>query len=151
SSSQVSFAVPYAVASRETTMLRLCASTCSPVLTLRVAPSRPSLFTIPPPAAAPYLGASAVAFNGDGPPNSMLNPAGPGSTIALFITGAGLPARPVPDGMPGVVGEGAPKLPVRVSVGGLNGEVLYAGSFAGVTNGAVEIDVRLPQLDVPET
>ena len=38
---------------------------------------------------------------------------------------------------------------IRVTVGGGDGEVMYAGSLTGTANGVVQLNVKLPPLDVP--
>jgi len=87
-----------------------------------VAPSAPALFT----ADATGKGLAA-AINQDGSYNTSTNSAGIGSTISLFVTGAGAP----------------PLQPVIVTMGGAPAEVQQAGPADGAL-GVLRIDVRVP-------
>ena len=69
----------------------------------------------------------------------------------MFLAGAGAVMGPIVDGGMGVPGQGRPALPIRVTVGGGDGEVMYAGSLTGTANGVVQLNVKLPPLDVPAT
>jgi uncharacterized protein (TIGR03437 family) len=71
-----------------------------------------------------------------------------GSVVSLFATGGG---QMTPAGVDGALGIGAsqfPLLPVRVTIGGLNAEVLYTGVAPGLVQGVVQINVRIP-IDAP--
>jgi uncharacterized protein (TIGR03437 family) len=90
--------------------------------TASVAPSAPALFT----ADATGKGL-ATAINQDGSYNTATNSAGIGSTIALFVTGAG--AQPLQ--------------PVSLTIGGEPATVQHVGPVDG-TPGVLRIDVQVP-------
>lgn len=84
-------------------------------------------------------------LNQDGSLNSHANPAAPGSVISLFGTGLGLSTPQLPDGalvlstpFP------APQNQVRVTVGGMAAEVLYAGAAPFLPSGVFQVNVRVP-------
>lgn len=90
--------------------------------TASVAPAAPALFT----ADATGKGL-AVAIDQDGSYNTSTNSAGIGSTISLFVTGAGTP----------------PLQPVTVTMGGVPAEVQQVGPADGAS-GVWRIDVLVP-------
>ena len=85
------------------------------------------------------------AINEDFSPNSVANPAAPGSIVSFYATGGGLPETPVPDGQ--VMGSDLVRLKSvsYVRVGKLPAEVLYAGSIPTLVNGALLVQIRLPK------
>jgi uncharacterized protein (TIGR03437 family) len=92
-----------------------------------------------------YSTGQAAALNADGTPNSPKNPAKRGSVIAFYGTGGG------PTDLPGGDGGIWPSsplahlvLPVSVTIGNADAEVLYAGSAPGMVSGIFQINVRLP-------
>ncbi len=103
----------------------------------------------------------AAAVNEDGGVNSAAHPAGPGSVVTLWATGAGLyrgngfPA----DGTIVSAGSlGAPALPVSVvaAPGAFSQaldslEVEYAGDAPGAVFGVIQVNFRLPEFFAPGT
>jgi len=88
---------------------------------------------------------SAVAFNQDGTVNSAANPAVKGSVVVLFATGEGVTNPPGQDGMiasTDILRE--PVLPVTLAIGGVNAQVLYAGSSPGNVAGVMEVEAVVP-------
>ncbi len=73
----------------------------------------------------------ALIINEDATINDLRNPAAPSSVVSFFATGAG-EAK--------VVG---------VQVGGVNAEVLHIGPAAGLIEGIVQVNVRVPK-DAPQ-
>lgn len=142
SATQVNAIVPYAVASRGTTTVQVCAPACAAAFDLRVVPSHPNVFTM----ADSPVGTRAIAFNSDGTLNSSASPAAAGSVVTIFLTGVGVATTPLVDGMAGTPLRGVPALPVAVSVRGVQGDVLYAGSLAGTVNGVVQVNLRVPPI-----
>jgi uncharacterized protein (TIGR03437 family) len=116
--------------------------------TLWIVPSEPEVFQNGPPMPA---GGAAAALNQDGSLNSANNPAASGSIVTVWATGGGLDKE-----LPGGDGSIAtdlytPLLPVSVvsntSENGIDSlEVLYAGSALGMVRGALQVNVRLPQI-----
>jgi uncharacterized protein (TIGR03437 family) len=104
--------------------VQICAGVCGPPFRFRVVPAHPNLFTSPG-------SARAIAYT-------------VGSIATVFLTGAGVPSALVPDGGSGVPGQGAPALPVRASIDGVDCQVLYAGSLSGTVNGVVQLNLQLP-------
>lgn len=85
-------------------------------------PARPALFT----ADASGKG-QAAALNQGGSVNGPSNPAAKGSIAVLYGTGGGVEI-----------------LPTKVFIDGIECEVLYAGQAPGLTNGAWQLNVRIP-------
>jgi uncharacterized protein (TIGR03437 family) len=84
-----------------------------------------------------------LAFNQDGSSNSASNPAAHGTVVILFATGEGLTDGPNISGQAAKAPYPRPKLPVKVTVGGIAAEVLYAGSAPGLA-GTLQINARIP-------
>jgi uncharacterized protein (TIGR03437 family) len=84
----------------------------------------------------------AAAVNRDGTLNGAANPAGLGSVVSLFGSGGGPTIRPLDDGS---VATEALRLAgdVRVFIGGVEADVLYAGTAPGQLNAVVQFNVRL--------
>jgi|SRR5579871_1957220 len=86
----------------------------------------------------------AVALNADGRVNGASTPASAGTVITLFATGAG-PMNP--PGENGVVNDRiirTPQLPVSVSIGGQNAQVVFAGSSDGNVQGVMQVEAIIP-------
>jgi uncharacterized protein (TIGR03437 family) len=143
---QVNAIVPYGVAGQSSTTVQVCsAGVCTPSFALRVVAAHPNVFMM---ADNPF-GMRAIAFNVDGTANSADAPARPGSILTLFLTGAGALSPSLPDGAVGAPFQAKPALPVRVSVGALDGQVLYSGTLADTVNSVVQLNLQLPEFDVP--
>ena len=77
--------------------------------------------------------------------NSSTNPAVKGSVVVLFATGEGVTNPPGQDGLiasTDILRE--PVLPVALSIGGVNAQVLYAGSSPGNVAGIMEVEAIIP-------
>jgi uncharacterized protein (TIGR03437 family) len=103
-------------------------------------PSAPQAVQITASAPRLYPG----VFNADGSLNSADNPAPAETIVTLFATGDGLTNPPSITGKAAAEPYPQPVAPVRVSIGGQNAEVLFAGS-APETVGVLQINVRLPE------
>lgn len=131
---QIDVQAPYEISAKSSTHVEVWYQGKSvAALDLPVADAAPGLFP--------------VAANADGSANSAAQPASPGSTISLYVTGEGLT-----DGT-NVTGQGAssssarPKLPITVSIGGKAADI--AGIFESqAVPGMLEVDVKVPQLSV---
>lgn len=86
----------------------------------------------------------AAALNEDGSLNSEENPATAGSVVVLYGTGEGQTDPLGVDGKPAVAPLPRPVLPVRVTIGGQDAEILYAGGAPGFTAGLLQLNVRIP-------
>jgi uncharacterized protein (TIGR03437 family) len=104
-----------------------------------IAAAAPGLFTID----ASGKG-QAAALNQDGTVNGRSAPVRAGDVIVFFGTGEG---QTLPAGVDGTL-TGAeparPVLPVKVTIGGKEGTVLYAGGAPGLVAGLVQVNVRVP-------
>ena len=138
SASQTAAVVPYGV-SASTVITVSYGGHVSASLTLPVAWTAPALFT------ADSSGAGqAVATNEDGSLNSASRPAAIGSVITIYATGEG---QTVPAGVDGELAGSAPPspvLPVTLSIGGQQAQVLYAGGSPGSPAGLMQINARIP-------
>jgi uncharacterized protein (TIGR03437 family) len=75
--------------------------------------------------------------------NSADNSASSGSIVTLFATGQGLTSPPSVTGKAAAEPYPQPVGPVRVSIGGQDAEILFAGS-APDTVGVIQVNVRIP-------
>jgi len=130
---QMSVTVPYAISGAPTVEVIVEASLerRSVPVSILVWPARPALFT----AASTGKGQGAI-LNQDGSVNSVGNPAAKGSIVVLYGTGGGP--------LNGTLLE----LPVKVYIDGIDCEILYAGAAPGLVQGAVQVNVRVPEFAV---
>ena len=137
-SGQVSAIVPYAVAGRSSTFVQVeWNGVKSDAQEIPVAPSAPAIFV------TDNQGQGAIV-NAEGSINFPASPAAAGSIISIYATGEGETNPALPDGQ--IVGDSLPrpKLPVSVTIGGQNAEVLYAGGSPGQSVGLLQVNVRIP-------
>lgn len=140
STGQVSAVVPYAVAGRATTQVQVeYQGRRSNSVTLFVVNSAPGVFT----ANASGRG-QAAALNENGSLNVAANPAVRGSIMVLFATGEGQTNPNGSDGKLTTTPLPMPQLPVTVSFGGIDGQVVYVGGAPGLTAGLLQVNVRIP-------
>jgi uncharacterized protein (TIGR03437 family) len=112
-------------------------------LQLSVADASPAIFTTD----GSGVGQGAI-LNQDSTVNSPSNPAGKGSIIVMFATGAG---QTDPAGIDGqIAGDTLPKplLGVSAQIAGLDAKVLYAGAAPGMVAGVLQVNCLVP-LDSP--
>jgi uncharacterized protein (TIGR03437 family) len=136
---QVNAIVPYEVAGRSHVEMYLIykGSVSAPFL-VAVKKASPALFTMN----ASGKGQGAI-LNQNMSVNSFLNPAIRGSIVSLYATGLGA----LTGGETGaIVGEELPRVsqPIRVYVGGVIAELLYAGGSPGLVNSVTQLNVRIP-------
>jgi uncharacterized protein (TIGR03437 family) len=140
SDSQVSVVAPFALAGKTSTQVRLeHEGLQSKLVTLKVAPSAPGLFTLN----ATGSGQGAI-LNQDYSVNGPSNAAARNSVVMLFATGGG---QTDPDSVDGQIAAGPQRvrLPVTVRIGGVTATVLYPGAAPGLVSGALQVNVRVPQ------
>jgi uncharacterized protein (TIGR03437 family) len=146
SETQISAAVPYALAGSPT--LRVVVENQgvrSAPVELAVADSAPGLFTLDASGAGP-----GAILNQDGSVNTPQNPAERGSIVSLFGTGEG---ETEPAGQDGKLASNTPprpRLPVSVTIGGREADVLYAGGAPGLVAGVIQVNAQVPA-DLGET
>ena len=142
SSTLVSAVVPYSVDGLFTANVSVTyQGKTSNVSSLPVYASAPGLFT------ADGSGAGqATALNSDGTRNSAANPAGVGTIITLYVTGAG---QTTPAGVDGALypagnNQPSPVQPVSVTIGGLPAVVDLVGGVPGMVSGTMRIITEIP-------
>jgi uncharacterized protein (TIGR03437 family) len=142
---QTNLIVPYEIADRKSANIEVVYKSVKSVpWGVPVAPAAPAIFTMN----ASGHG-SAAALNEDNSPNSPTNPATRGSVIQVYATGEGLTN---PAGVTGSITQGTlkrPILPVAVTIGGIDAQILYAGSAAGSVNGLFQVNVVVPSRVTP--
>lgn len=86
----------------------------------------------------------AAAINQDGSVNGEANPAGPGSVVALYMSGGGVMEPAIEDGA--VVGSTLPLVQekVVVEIGGQKVQALYAGGAPGLVAGVMQVNFTVP-------
>jgi uncharacterized protein (TIGR03437 family) len=139
---QITAVVPFSVTGRESTTVQVeYNGQLSNRVVVPVAPTAPGVFTLD------SSGQGAI-LNQDWRVNGVSAPAASGSVVTIFATGAG---QTIPAGDDGfVIGTELPRpaAPVRVSIGGVEAEVLYAGAAPGLVSGVLQLNVRVPS-DLP--
>jgi uncharacterized protein (TIGR03437 family) len=140
SSSQVNAVIPYETPVQGAVMVRLERATIgAPTEGAPSAPSSPGVFTLN----STGIGEAAV-LNQDNTVNGPANAAAAGSIIQIFGTGEGLTT---PDGVTGGVAgtpPNLPRLPVSVSIGGMDAPVVWAGKSPGSINGLFQVNATVP-------
>ncbi len=136
---QISAVVPYEMEGRATATVQLEQNgELGPRSVIGIADASPALFT----AGAVGRG-QAAAVNEDGTYNTATSGVPRGSIIILFATGLGATAPRVTTGeVPTAAAQTV--IPVRVSIGGLDSQVLYAGVAPGSIAGLYQLNVRVP-------
>jgi uncharacterized protein (TIGR03437 family) len=139
STGQVNAMVPYEAGTGTATVQVTAAGIQAGAWAVPIAPAAPSIFTV----SGGGVGQGAVV-NADGTVNSVANPAMRGSAIQIYATGGG---QTSPASTTGGVAQGVANLtlPVTVMIGGVNVQVLYAGSAPGEVEGVVQINAIVPQ------
>jgi uncharacterized protein (TIGR03437 family) len=112
----------------------------SNMINVPMAATAPGIFT----ANASGTGQGAL-LNADYSPNSAGNPVERGGAILIYGTGDGQSDPGGIDGDLSVFPLRKPLVPVTVTVGGINAQVLYAGSAPGLVAGVFQINVTIPQ------
>lgn len=141
-SSQLSAIVPFAVAGKSETRVRVeFDGIRSNEVVLPVAAAAPGIFSF----SASGEGLAAI-INQDWTINTPANPAPAGSVIVLFATGAGQTSPAGEDGKvnPLVLPLPTPANKVRVFIAGSEAEILYAGNAPGLVHGALQVNARIP-------
>ncbi len=146
SGNQVSAVVPYGVEGRARVAVDVeYGGIRSAARAIPVGATAPGVFTTD----GTGRGQGAIV-NEDGSVNGPGNPAARGSVVAIFATGEG---QTQPTGVDGLIVPAEalrhPVMPVTVTVGGQDAEVIYAGSAAGQVSGVLQVNARVPQGTAP--
>jgi uncharacterized protein (TIGR03437 family) len=140
SAGQIDAVVPFGVNSTTTQVQVQYQGKLSNSVPMTVAPANIGIFS------ADASGAGqALVLNQDGSINSPLLPAGPGSVVTFWATGAG---QLSPSGIDGAVVTTdllpRPVLPVLAQIGGQLADVVYAGGAPGAVEGVIQVNLRVP-------
>lgn len=136
--------VPYAVASKQTTLLQVSyLGLTSPTTQLAVAGASPGLAVVP-------ASGQGQVLNEDGSLNTPDKPAARGSVVSIEVTGVGV-TRPYNEALDetGINGLAVPESPLEVRVSGLKAEVVYAGGNKGDVGAVLTVRFRIPQDVMP--
>jgi uncharacterized protein (TIGR03437 family) len=129
-SGQVNAQVPYTVAGSETAAVEVrYLGKLVGAANVRVAPSAP--------------GVLALAINPDGTANAESAPALRSTWMTFYATGEGLTDGRNVAGRPAEAPYAHPLLPIALTIGGVNAEILFAGSAPGMI-GVLQINARVP-------
>jgi uncharacterized protein (TIGR03437 family) len=137
---QIGVAVPFEVAGKTQVAVQVTTATGQPIapVQLPVSPVSPAIYT-----RASTGSGQASIYNQSGLLNSATEAAPKGSTVSIYVTGAG---QMTPVGRTGALGSGDQTIaaPVTVSIGGQNARVAYAGSVLGSLQGLYQINAVVP-------
>jgi len=139
---QINAQAPYEVAGQAAVTVEvLYRGQKSRPVTVRVLAAKPGLFTTGAGAGA----GQAAALNEDSSVNSTANPARQGSVIQLFLTGQGTVRPRVASGQrtPATAPFSEPERAVRVTIGGVNAPLQFAGLAPGLI-GVLQVNVVVP-------
>jgi len=140
---QTSVMVPYGVAGRATTNIRIVyKGVQSDPSTYQVVPAQPGIYT----ANSAGSGQGAI-LNQDYSYNGTAIPAAKGSVVAVYMTGEGVTSPASVDGaIAPVNGSGLfkPVQNVTATVGGIPATVAYYGTAPGIVYGVMQVNVVIP-------
>ena len=140
SAGQSSVFVPYSVAGKNSTQMVIeYQGRRSAPVTLPVAASAPGLFS-----RSQDGKGNGVMVNQDSSFNAADNPAAKGSIVAMYGTGEGQTNPAGVDGRFSGTVFPKPLLPVSVSIGGINAEIVYQGADGGSVAGVFQVNARIP-------
>ncbi|HSH16914.1 MAG TPA: Ig-like domain-containing protein, partial [Verrucomicrobiae bacterium] len=145
SDTQINVQVPYSVAGASSVQIRIANDGFETnTITVPVAPSAPGIFSSD---ASGSGQAAAVDINGN--LNTAANPVRAGDIIIIFATGEGQTVPPGVTGKLAVAPFPVPVLQVKLLIGGIESQLLYAGAapgFAGLLqlNAVVPAGIGLP-------
>jgi uncharacterized protein (TIGR03437 family) len=139
STGQVNAVVPYEAGTSGVATIEVVSDGgASAIWGVPLAPAAPAIFT----GSATGQGQGAVV-NQDTSINGPANPAPRGTVVSIYATGEGLTT---PAGITGSVTAGVimPQLPVTVKIGGLNAQVMWAGSAPDDVAGVLQVNAVVP-------
>jgi uncharacterized protein (TIGR03437 family) len=127
SATQVAAVVPASITGTTAEVAVNYLGTLSEPAFVPVAPSSPGLFTLSQTGAG-----QAAAVNQDGTTNSAVKPANRGGYISLYATGWS-----------------DPKLPVSLTIDGIQAPIQFAGQAPGQPSGLMQVNVQIPRDAMP--
>ncbi len=138
---QINFIVPYSVADRTSVQMEVRYQNRQTFLgQVNIAPASPGIFTLD----RSGRGGGAI-LNQDSSVNTPQNPAARGSIVQIFATGEGQTDPGGQDGRDNTVPAPVPRLPVRVTIGGLEAQLFYSGGAPGLVAGVLQVNARVPE------
>jgi len=144
SATQTSVMVPYGVSGRATTSIVVeYSGVQSNSITFNVVPAAPGIYTLNQQGTGPgaIINQNGVTVNG------VNAPAPRGTVVSVYMTGEG---QTNPAGVDGAIIPAVlsalknPLLRVTATVGGVDAQVLYAGSAAGLISGVMQVNLMIP-------
>ena len=144
SAKQVNVVVPYGVAGLNTVAVTVQYSGLpSNTLTVPVQATTPGIFSYD----SSGTGPGAILNNADFSVNAAARPAAVGSVVDLYCTGGGVTVPASSDGALATATAPFPLLAaqdVKVTIGGISAQVVYAGPAPGLINGLTQVNVIVP-------
>jgi len=142
---QLSAVVPYTAAGKRSVNMEVeYKGVRSAAMQVFATPTAPAVFALD----ASGKGQGAI-LNQDYSVNGAGNRAARNSVVMLFATGEGETTPAGVDGKPAAEPLPRPKLTVRVFIGGVEAEVLYAGGAPGMVAGLLQVNARVPASVTP--
>jgi len=137
---QLSAIVPYNVSGKTSSnvVVSFGGAISAPVKVV-VADASPALFTLNASGSGP-----AAILNQDASVNTAAHPAAQNSIVVLFGTGLGVVTPAARDGEI-TIGTATSLQTVKVTIGGKDARILYAGAAPSLVSGVFQINVQLPQ------
>jgi uncharacterized protein (TIGR03437 family) len=137
---QISCVVPYEVAGKTTTQIVVeYKKVKSLAVAVPVVEAVPGLFSINSSGTGP-----GAFLNEDNSVNTAANPLERGKIAIFYGTGEGQTTPAGVNGLPATTAFPKPLLPVTVTIGGKNAEVLYAGAAPYMVAGVMQINAKVP-------
>ena len=147
---QINAIVPFEVSGESATLVQVQNNDVwSNPLLVPVAPASPAIFTLTQTGKGQVAALNVNQKDGSVTVNGVASAAPRGSIVTLYATGAGMGDGGNEDGL--IIGTqlSHPQQKVRVSIGGQDAEVLYAGSAPGMVSGVLQVNVKVPP-DAPQ-
>lgn len=144
SENQSAVVAPFGIAGRATTSLTVeTAGTRSAPVVLPVVATNPAIFTADA-SGAGIPAATVMEEDGSFTVLSASNPAARGGIVTFYASGLGTTTPFLDDGAPAGVPLATLNAPVRVLVGDIEADVLYAGPAPSQIAGLFQINIRVP-------
>jgi uncharacterized protein (TIGR03437 family) len=140
SAAQVNAIVPFALSGQSTQVQVQYQQQLSDPVSMAVVPTSPGLFS----ADNSGMGQGLI-LNNDGTPNSQDNPASQGSTVILYLTGAGQTSPAGQDGAMLTSGNlPQPVASMSAQIGGQPTQMLGASGIPDMVTGIVQVKLQIP-------
>jgi uncharacterized protein (TIGR03437 family) len=140
SAGQVALIAPYYLYWKDSTNVQVeYNGVKSSSVTVAIQQSQPAIFSQNSSGSGP-----GAILNQDYSINSASNPAARASVVILYATGEGQTDPAGTDGLTANTTLPQPRLPVSVTIAGINANVLYAGAAPTFVAGALQVNVEVP-------